>query len=168
MQRKPRAVKTNRAVDFGARAIATWFGCGRWPWGPGTAGAVGAILPLLPMVSGSYPQWRMVVLALVVVFLAPGVWASSEYERISSAKDPSAVVVDEVLGQWLTLAFATKLSWASLGLGFVLFRLFDIAKPFPVRHAERFPGGFGIVADDLAAGLYGGLVLFLAGWFNLY
>ena len=161
-------MKTTEFRAISVRVVATWFGCGKWPWGPGTAGSLGAILPLLPMLSNTYVGWRSVLFLLVALFLAPGIWASTQYEQITGKKDPSAVVVDEVLGQWLTLAFATKFTWASLGLGFVLFRIFDIVKPFPVRRVERFPGGVGIVADDLAAGLYAGLVLYLAGWFNLY
>lgn len=151
-----------------ARAIATWFGCGKWPWGPGTAGSLGAILCLLPLSAMQPLWWRGILLALLLLFLVPGIWASGRYAQLSARKDPSAVVVDEVLGQWLTLLFALKLNWASLGLAFALFRLFDIAKPFPVRHAERLPGGIGIVADDLAAGLYAGIALAAAGWFHLY
>ncbi|MCW5965292.1 MAG: phosphatidylglycerophosphatase A [Bryobacterales bacterium] len=161
-------VTTTEFRNFAARTVATWFGCGKWPWGPGTAGSLGAIIPLLPMLGIAYEGWRTVVMLLLAVLLAPGIWASARYEQLEAKKDPGAVVVDEVLGQWLTLAFATKLSWASLGLGFVLFRVFDIVKPFPVRQAERFPGGVGIVADDLAAGVFAGIVLFFAGWFNLY
>jgi hypothetical protein len=83
-------------------------------------------------------------------------------------KDPQFVVVDEVVGQWLALAGARALNWKAWLAAFVLFRLFDIWKPFPVRQLESLPGGVGIVADDLMAGVYAALVLFLAGWFNLY
>lgn len=157
-----------KATDPIAAAIATWFGCGKFPWAPGTVGSLGAIIPVLPLLWTGADWWRWLLAGLVAVTLVPGVWASSEYERISGRKDPAPVVVDEVLGQWITLAFATKLNWASLGLGFLLFRAFDIVKPFPVRQAERFPGGVGIVADDLVAGLYAGLVLYAAGCFNFY
>jgi phosphatidylglycerophosphatase A len=78
------------------------------------------------------------------------------------------VVVDEVLGQWITLAGALTLNWKSWVAAFVLFRLFDIWKPPPVRRLESLPGGMGIVADDLMAGVYGSLVLIVAGWCNLY
>ncbi len=78
------------------------------------------------------------------------------------------MVVDEVVGQWMTLAGATALNWKSWLLALALFRLFDIWKPPPVRQLERLPGGLGIVADDAMAGVYGALVLFAAGWFNLY
>ena len=86
----------------------------------------------------------------------------------SGRKDPQIVVVDEVLGQWLTLAGASHFNWKSVTLGFVLFRLFDILKPPPVRQIERAPGGAGIVLDDIMAGVYGALVLSAAGWKNLY
>ena len=76
--------------------------------------------------------------------------------------------MDEVLGQWLTLAGARSLGWPALLAAFLLFRLFDVWKPYPVRRLEALPGGTGIVADDLAAGFYAALVLFIAGCFNLY
>jgi phosphatidylglycerophosphatase A len=148
--------------------LATWFGCGLAPIGPGTVGSVGALVVLVPLLLAGTPDWRLACGVLFVALLLPGIWAASRYEQITGRKDPQPVVVDEVLGQWLTMLFAVKLSWASLVLGLLLFRLFDITKPFPVRQAERFQGGWGIVADDLVAGLYGGLVLFAAGWFNLY
>jgi phosphatidylglycerophosphatase A len=95
-------------------------------------------------------------------------WAAGTAARVSGRKDPGLVVVDEVLGQWITLAGATVLNPVSWVAAFVLFRAFDIVKPSPVRQLERLPGGAGIVADDLMAGLYGALVLYGAGWFNLY
>ena len=88
--------------------------------------------------------------------------------RQSKLKDPQIVVVDEVLGQWITLAGATSLNWKSWLAAFVLFRLFDIWKPPPIRRLEALHSGTGIVADDVMAGLYGALVLFVAGCFNLY
>jgi len=76
--------------------------------------------------------------------------------------------VDEAIGQWVTLAGATAFNWKSWLAAFLLFRFFDIVKPPPVRQLEALPGGLGIVADDVAAGLLGALVLFAAGCFNLY
>jgi phosphatidylglycerophosphatase A len=98
----------------------------------------------------------------------PGIWAAGVVARESGREDPQIVVVDEVVGQWVTLAGAIVLNWKSWLLAFVLFRLFDIWKPPPVRQLERLPGGIGIVGDDAMAGVYGALVLFAAGWFNLY
>ena len=83
-------------------------------------------------------------------------------------KDPGHIVIDEVAGQWITLAGATAISWRALLVGFVLFRLFDIWKPAPVRQLESLPEGTGIMADDMMAGVYGAVVLYLAGYFHLY
>ena len=98
----------------------------------------------------------------------PGIWAADVVARDSGRKDPQIVVVDEVVGQWITLAGATRSTGRAGCWRFALFRLFDIWKPPPVRQLERLPGGLGIVADDAMAGVYGALVLFAAGWFNLY
>ena len=88
--------------------------------------------------------------------------------RLVSKPDPGIVVVDEVLGQWTTLLGATAFNWKTLLAGFLLFRLFDIWKPWPVRQFEKLPAGVGIVADDLAAGIYGALILYIGGKFGLY
>ena len=106
------------------------------------------------------------VLALIMLY--PAIWAAAVFAKESGQKDPQRVVVDEVVGQWITLAGATALNWKSWLLAFALFRLFDIWKPWPVRQFEKLPGGTGIVMDDVIAGVYGALVLFAAGWFNLY
>src|SRR5260370_15080370 len=153
--------------DKVALAIATWLGCGYSPVAPGTAGTAAAlaIAILLARFAGWKP-WYFVVLA--VVALAPAIWAADVTARILGKKDPGQVVVDEVVGEWITLAGATSLNWKSYLGAFVLFRLFDIWKPPPVRQLEALPGGAGIVADDVMAGVYAALVLFLAGWFNLY
>jgi phosphatidylglycerophosphatase A len=135
--------------------------------GPGTIGSLGALLPVVAVhATVGLRPWQ--VLIPFALLLAPGIWASTRYSRATGRKDPSAVVVDEVLGQWLSLAGATHFNIVSFAAGFVLFRLFDIVKPPPVRQMERFSEGLGIVADDLMAGLYAALVLFLAGCFNLY
>jgi len=150
-----------------ARIIATWFGCGYAPKGPGTAGSLAALaiawlLHVYAKVSSIELGWLALLLAI------PGIWAADVVARESGGKDPQIVVVDEVVGQWMTLAGATALNWKSWLLALALFRLFDIWKPPPVRQLERLPGGLGIVADDAMAGVYGALVLFAAGWFNLY
>jgi len=150
-----------------ARLIATWFGCGYAPKAPGTAGSLAALviawlLHAYAGVSATGMAWLAVLLAM------PGIWAADVVARESARKDPQMVVVDEVVGQWMALAGATALNWKSWLLAFLLFRLFDIWKPPPVRQLERLPGGLGIVADDAMAGVYGALVLFAAGWFNLY
>jgi phosphatidylglycerophosphatase A len=103
-----------------------------------------------------------------VMLAIPGIWAAGVTAREIKSKDPQIVVVDEVVGQWITLAGATAVNWHSFVLAFALFRIFDIWKPTPVRQLERLPGGFGIVADDAMAGIYGAFVLLLAGRFHLY
>jgi len=149
-----------------AWALGTFFGAGYFPKGPGTAGSVAAILIAWPlMIAGLTPLGFAV---LSVAALAPAIWAADVVARESGRKDPQIVVVDEVLGQWLTLGGATRLNWRSLLIGLVLFRIFDILKPQPVRSLERIPGGAGIVLDDMMAGVYGAVVLFGLGWFNLY
>lgn len=153
-----------------ALAIATWFGCGYWPWGPGTAGSAGGVLAgwLLVRYAGWQP-WML--LALAAVCTPVGVWAAGRAENLAGKKDPGLVVVDEVLGQWIALAALGAWTWQWALAAFVLFRLFDIVKPWPVRKLERLPGGAGIVLDDLGAGAYAALALLvlqlLAGWFNL-
>ena len=146
-----------------ARLLATWFGCGYASKAPGTAGSLGALavgwwLPLPPLGFG----------LLALLLAGPAIWAAGVVARESGLEDPQIVVVDEVVGQWLTLAGAATLNWKSWLAAFALFRLFDIWKPPPVRQLERLSGGLGIVADDAMAGVYGALVLFAAGWFNLY
>ena len=142
-----------------ADAISTWFGCGYAPAAPGTAGAV-----LIEHYTSAKPGWFA---ALALAASGPGIWAAGETARQRQLKDPGFVVVDEVVGQWLTLAGARTLNWKSYLAAFLLFRLFDIWKPPPVRQLESLPGGVGIVADDLMAGLYAALVLLAAGCFNL-
>lgn len=127
------------------------------------AGLIAAVLAHL------YLGWASShFLFLIILCLWPAIWASGRYAQDRNLKDPGPIVIDEVLGQWLTLTGATALNTISWPLAFVLFRLFDIWKPFPVRQLENLPGGTGIVADDLGAGLWAALVLWLAGWFNLY
>ena len=150
-----------------ANAISTWFGCGYSPKAPGTVGSAAAIG--IAILIEHYAGWGpLPFAALALAVSVPAVWAAGETARQAGMKDPQFVVVDEVVGQWLALAGARSLGWKSWLAAFLLFRLFDIWKPVPVRQLESLPGGVGIVADDLMAGLYAALVLFLAGCFNLY
>ena len=150
-----------------ARLLATWFYLGYTPKGPGTAGSLGALAIAWALVEyANFPPWAFAVLAAVM--LAPAIWAADVTARETGKKDPQIVVVDEVVGQWLTLVGAVRFNWKSWILGLVLFRVFDMWKPAPVRQLEKVPGGAGIVLDDVMAGVYAALVLFAAGWFNLY
>ena len=143
-----------------AFALATWFGCGYAPRGPGTAGSLAAVIIAALLVHfAAWPAWWFAILAIVCTPV--GIWSASVVARESGGKDPQIVVIDEVLGQWITLAGASTLNWKTLALGLALFRLFDIWKPPPVRQLEKLPAGTGIVADDLMAGVYGAIVLAL-------
>ena len=144
-----------------ATAIATWFGTGYVPKGPGTAGSAAAVL-----CAAFAPQY---IVWMAVLSIVPAIWAAHVHALTKGRKDPQEVVVDEVVGQWIALAGATHLRSAAPWLiAFALFRLFDIWKPFPVRLLEKLPGGVGIVMDDVMAGIYAALVVFALGWNNLY
>lgn len=150
-----------------ALALGTWFGCGYFPWGPGTAGSLAAVC-LAALLHFYLGAGRASLLLITGALLFPAIWAATRTARFVGAKDPGVVVVDEVLGQWIALAGATVLNARAFIAGFVLFRLLDIWKPWPVRKLERLPEGMGIVADDLAAGVYGALILYIggsAGWY---
>ena len=142
--------------------LATFFGAGYSPVAPGTAGSLAAIAIAFFL---RLPPWQYAVLA-ALLFL-PAVWAADVTARTLHKKDPGLVVVDEVIGQWIALAGAPALTWQTYLAAFLLFRLFDIWKPPPVRQLESLPGGWGINADDVMAGVYAALVLWLAGRFAL-
>lgn len=146
-----------------AQALATWFGCGYSPIAPGTVGAAAAIA------IAWFANWQSTAsLVAGAIAGAVGIWAATTEARRTGRKDPGHIVMDEVAGQWITLAGATAFHWKSILYAFLLFRLFDIWKPPPVRQLERLPEGIGIMADDLMAGVYGAVVLYLAGYFHLY
>jgi phosphatidylglycerophosphatase A len=150
-----------------ARVLGTWFYLGYVPKGPGTAGSLGALAIAWGL--HAYLGFSGVWLALLgVLLIAPAIWAAGRMAEDTGSKDPQIVVIDEVVGQWITLAGASTLNAKSWITAFALFRLFDIWKPPPVRQLERIPGGAGIVLDDAMAGIYAALVLYAAGWFNLY
>ena len=146
---------------------STGFGCGRSPAAPGTAGSAAAVViaVLLHRYAG-FVWWHF--LAMAAVLFLPAVWAAGVTARAANIEDPGFVVVDEVVGQWIALAGARTLNWETYLAAFLLFRLFDIWKPPPVRQLEALPGGWGINADDAMAGIYAALVLLLAGCFNRY
>ena len=141
-----------------ALALGTWFGCGYWPKGPGTAGSIGALLVAWPLAAALHlPTWFFASLAMV--FTGPAIWSAGRTAEITGRKDPQIVVVDEVVGQWVALAGATHWDWQHVRAALLLVRVFDITKPWPVRQLEGLPGGVGIVMDDLAAGAYAAAVL---------
>jgi len=161
--------------------IATWFYCGLVPIAPGTAGSIAAIA--IAWVLNRYLGVPPIAIAALGVLLAvPGIWAAGVTAKASGKKDPQIVVVDEVVGQWITLAGAINasaagvLNWPAAGalnwkfwlLALALFRLFDMWKPPPVRQFERWPGGLGIVADDAMAGVYAAVILYALGRLHVY
>lgn len=148
-----------KEAPFVAVALATWFGAGLAPRAPGTVGSLASLVLWAPLVLLETAWWVRAIAALVV--FVTGVIASAAIVRARGKEDPQLVVIDEVAGMGITLTFAAHGAW-SLALGFVLFRIFDIAKPWPVSLADRnVKGGFGVMLDDALAGAYalGGLVL---------
>lgn len=158
------------------RLIATTFGAGYWPYGPGTAGAVVGLALWLPLaLTGHVTGTFLATLGLIVVFTALGIWSAGIAERYWGP-DPSRVVMDETVGQWIAMlplsTFAAVSSplasgsfwlWAAVSLA--LFRFFDIVKPLGVRKMEDLPGGTGIMADDILAGIYSAVLLALGMYF---
>ena len=142
--------------------LATWFGSGLLPKAPGTWGSLAA-LPFAWVIQTTGGQAALLA-AAAIAFLV-GIWASDRMARDIGIKDPGAVVIDEVAGQWLTLAFVPLSAWG-YAAGFALFRLADITKPWPASWADRrVGGGLGIMLDDIVAGLYAGLALLVGAIF---
>jgi phosphatidylglycerophosphatase A len=133
-----------------AHVIGVWFGCGHVPYAPGHAGTIGTI-PLYLLVR---PYGPLAVTATALAVTAIGIWASGRVERRLGIKDPQIVCVDEVAGVLVTW-IAAPATWRALIVGGLLFRLFDQIKPWPARAAEKLPGGWGVMLDDVAAGLWG-------------
>jgi phosphatidylglycerophosphatase A len=147
-----------------ALLLATWFGVGRFPLAPGTAGALAAALVGWLLVHGAgMPPWGLFPAALAL--FAPAAWSATETERSEKVHDPGFVVVDEVVGQWIALTPVQADRWQEWLMAVILFRLFDIAKPPPIRTLERLPAGWGVVADDAAAGLCAMMVVGAYRWF---
>ena len=142
-----------------ALLLATVGYVGHFPIAPGTAGsAAGLLLYAALRFVSSPPELDVVVIALIVVLFAAGCWAGSVAETHYARTDPGYVVLDEVVGMLVTLLLVPVSALGAI-VGFVLFRVFDIIKPFPARQCERLHGGVGIMADDVVAGIYGNLAL---------
>jgi phosphatidylglycerophosphatase A len=151
-------VKTGTAAEKRTPAvwIATVAGAGYFPVAPGTIGSAVAVVLVAALDAMPFPDaWRvaLLVVAAGLVFIL-GVWAAGQSEKFFGTTDPGQVVIDEVAGQMITFLLSTHASWKFLLAGFGLFRLFDITKPFPAGRAERLPGGWGIMVDDIIAGAY--------------
>ena len=169
---------THNGKDYLALAIAT-CGVGYLPLAPGTFGSLvgiglylllrGLFLALLvPLAARRKLNWLHIDYGIVTLeFLAigcvalVGIWAASRTEKLSGKKDPGKVVIDEVAGQMIALTTLPMEieSWWMILLAFLLFRLFDIIKPYPCRRLESLPSGLGIMADDVVAGAYAAIVV---------
>jgi phosphatidylglycerophosphatase A len=159
-------------VDYIALALTT-FGVGYIPGAPGTYGSAVAVAIYLGIAAfethaAGHPgdpafkaAFHYAVNAiLLTAFCLVGIWASGRTAPIFGRKDPSQAVVDELMGQFVTFCFIPfGLGWPFILAGFLLFRLFDIIKPFPARAMEDLSGGLGICADDIVAGVYAGICL---------
>ena len=166
-----------------AMAIATSLGLGYLPKAPGTWGSLAGVViyggtqSLVPLTSASgfaptlgqriiWMAWTALPITLLLALA--GIWAAHRAADYAGKKDPQFVVIDEVSGQHLTyLLSLTPLNWKYMVAGFILFRAFDIWKPFPARQAESLHGGLGIMADDWIAGAYAALALGLARYLGL-
>jgi len=139
-------------------ALATVFGIGRLPWMPGTWTSAAAVFIWWPLIS---KPWLL--LAILTALFFGAVYLCTEVEKIAGVKDPHWASIDELLGMGVALVFLpspdpTLKPYFAL-MAFILFRLFDIWKPYPIRRIENLPGGWGIMTDDLLAGIYANFFL---------
>jgi phosphatidylglycerophosphatase A len=155
-------VKERRSLSIW---IATGLGSGYFPVVPGTAGSALGLALLMAFRQAALDPLRLSVCLAVcagLLFIL-GVWSAGRAEKVFARVDPPQVVIDEVVGQIITFVATPRVNWTGLIAGFILFRAFDIVKPFPAWRAERFPGGWGIMLDDVVAGLYSLIVLVILG-----
>jgi len=160
------------ASDRVAYALATGLGAGFMPIAPGTAGALEGVVIYLAIHALHLGQSAsLFVLAIInVILFAVGVWASNRTCAMTGAKDPRLIVIDEVSGQLISLTplvLFPSFSITAVVIGFLLFRLFDIFKPYPIRKLERLHRGLGVMADDALAGVYAALLVWLCSHFQV-
>jgi len=158
---EPRGTGVSVIVERAATLLATGLGAGYSPLAPGTAGSLVGLACYWPLAQLSVAA-QLAALALLSVL---GAWAATGLARRLGLEDPGVVVVDEIAGMWVSLLFLPFTPFTAAA-AFVLFRVMDVVKPFPAGWLESLPGGLGIVADDLMAGLYANLAvrLLLAIW----
>ncbi len=151
-------------MNFLKTMIATFFGAGLSPYAPGTMGTLAAALMYCALI---YMGWAsfVVLVCLLIISSVLTVWVGNWAEQHFQTKDPHMVVLDEVAGFLLTVLLWLP-SWRMAVAGFLLFRVFDILKPYPIKKCEELPGGWGILIDDLAAGVYATLVIALIHWLD--
>lgn len=140
-----------------SKIIATFFGVGYFPVAPGTlASLIVVLLYKFFLHHFSWPVHLLIFFGVFIIGTITSAWSSSKWK----VEDPQKVVIDEAAGQYLAL-FQLSPSWLPLLLSFLLFRLFDILKPFPVKRIESFPRGWGIMLDDFVAALYSGILVYI-------
>lgn len=149
-----------------ALVIASFFYVGFAPVASGTFGSLAAFALYFPLLRYGDTIWYS---AAIIVTTLLGVWAATRCEKDSGITDPSFVVMDEVSGQLITL-FLVPFTWPAAILGFFIFRAMDVLKPYPANRAEHLPGGWGIMLDDVIAGIYANLLLrlILFGWHKIF
>lgn len=151
MNRAPGSIWRN-PVHF----LAFGLGSGAAPWAPGTVGTAAAVIPYLLWIQFLSPVW---FIGLLLVTFIIGVWLCERTSDDLGVHDHSGIVWDEFVGYWLTMFLAPQ-GWEWALVGFVLFRFFDVLKPWPVKWADRrVAGGFGIMVDDVLAGIYAWLCM---------
>jgi phosphatidylglycerophosphatase A len=148
----------NRKSHIPALAIATVFGVGYAPFAPGTFGSAAGLVAWWLVPASAIAQG----LAIVAIF-AIGSWSGGIAERHFGRTDPGHVVIDEVMGMLITL-FLNPVGWLGALAGFLLFRLFDVIKPWPSNRLEQLHGGIGVMADDGMAAIYANLALRAGIW----
>ena len=140
--------------------LATWFGSGYAAKAPGTVGTLAA----LPFAIGfAYIGGQNLLLIAALVMSVVGIWVSEQYMASTGVHDPGAVVIDEVVGIWITfLPVAATLTWQIILIGFILFRVFDIFKPWPISWLDQeIAGGLGVMLDDIVAGMFAAAGLYV-------
>lgn len=142
-------------MKFVSKAISTFLGIGLFPLAPGT---LASIITVFIYKYGLYKwNWPIMLLLFLLIYIL-GVIASSKYVSVSGVDDPSEVVIDEVLGQLIAL-FMLQPSWILVLSAFFLFRFFDIIKPLYIKKAENYSKGWGIMLDDIMAGIYASIII---------
>lgn len=174
MKSKVEKRKPSGALDYISLGLTT-FGVGYLPIAPGTYGSLVAV-GFYSILAYTFAAFRYsaapaspealvasihaVILVAFLLFILLGMWAASRSIELLGNSDPSEAVVDEVMGQLVVFLFIPfTSSWILIGLGFLLFRLFDIWKPYPIDDLQSLPGGIGVCADDILAGVYAGVCL---------
>jgi len=142
--------------------LASGFGAGLSPYAPGTAGTAVGVLLCLPFIGVPWAARLFFVIALLAVSIS----IAGRAEKIYEKKDDQRIVIDEIIGLQIAV-LPVAINVLNLCFAFVLFRIFDIWKPFPVKNLQELPGGWGVVMDDVAAGIYAGVVLWLLTFWRI-